>query len=394
MMSPHVTLIVKLTNACNMRCHYCFIEPSVLHKKMQPETARLVIRSFLDSNYFQSVDFVWHGGEPLLRGRKFFEMLVREQKSRPTRVSYTNSIQTNATELSDGMVDFLTEHQFQIGLSLDGPTTLTDEARRMRSKVDRRSAYEVTVDAAKRLQQRGRSAGAIVVVNRNNVNEPEAIYSDFSQRGIYMKIIPLTRSGLAATVYGDGLEVNAEEYGGFLIRMFDLWFDDPKRAIKIDPFAQHISRILGVNVAHSCFFTRSCHHHFLGISPDGEVFPCGMFQGEPSFKYGDIHEMDMASVGDAALFKALDEREEKVLNQCGECAFLDLCYSGCMFHSLKDSKVMDEKDYFCASYRMYFEHALRRLHADLSRATQLAVTALAQGPALRTSARRTVSSSE
>ncbi|MGO9419283.1 radical SAM protein, partial [Roseiarcus sp.] len=186
MMSPHITLIVKLTNACNMQCHYCFIEPWVFHNKMKPETARLVIRSFLDSNYFQSVDFVWHGGEPLLRGRKFFEMLIGEQKSRPTRVSYTNSIQTNATELSDDMVDFLTANQFQIGLSLDGPTTLTDEARRMRSKVDRRSAYEVTVDAAKRLQQRGGGAGAIVVVNRNNVNEPEAIYRDFSERRIHM----------------------------------------------------------------------------------------------------------------------------------------------------------------------------------------------------------------
>jgi radical SAM protein with 4Fe4S-binding SPASM domain len=37
--------------------------------------------------------------------------------------------------------------------------------------------------------------------------------------------------------------------------------------------------------------------------------------------------------------------EKKVLQDCAKCAFFDLCYSGCMFHSLKDSKVLAEKDY-------------------------------------------------
>jgi hypothetical protein len=41
-----------------------------------------------------------------------------------------------------------------------------------------------------------------------------------------------------------------------------------------------------------------------------------------------------------------------------------------MFHSLKDSKILAEKDYYCAGYKMYFEHALRRVHADLVRATR------------------------
>jgi sulfatase maturation enzyme AslB (radical SAM superfamily) len=72
-MSREIALIVKVTNACNMACRYCFIEPSVFHKTMVNETARYVVRVFLDSDWFDSVHFVWHGGEPLLRGRRFFE---------------------------------------------------------------------------------------------------------------------------------------------------------------------------------------------------------------------------------------------------------------------------------------------------------------------------------
>src|SRR5262249_45015880 len=112
MMSPTVTLIIKVTNACDMRCRYCFIEPSIFHKTMKIETARRVVRAFLDSSYFQNVHFVWHGGEPLLRGRGFFEQILAEQQARPTRVVYTNATQTNGTHLDDEMMDFLLANDF------------------------------------------------------------------------------------------------------------------------------------------------------------------------------------------------------------------------------------------------------------------------------------------
>jgi hypothetical protein len=46
---------------------------------------------------------------------------------------------------------------------------------------------------------------------------------------------------------------------------------------------------------------------------------------------------------------------------------LELCYGGCMFHSLKNGNRFEEKDYYCAGYKMYFEHMLTRMHNDVSR---------------------------
>lgn len=390
-MSPDVTVIVKVTNACDMKCSYCFIEPSVFHKTMRDETARRVVHAFLDSDYFRSVNFVWHGGEPLLRGRRFFERVFAEQQSCDTRVTFTNSTQTNATHLDDVMLDFLLANGVGIGLSLDGPVPVNDESRRSRRRLPMLpdaepggcdadtggcgsgsgsgfSAHRTTTDAARRLQDRGQGAAAIVTVNRNNVDQPEAVYRELKDRRIHMKINPLTRSGLADTPLGADLGVTDVEYGEFLVRMFDAWFDDPQPAISIDPFGQHIARIVGDQVAHNCFYTLSCHRFFLGVSPDGDLFPCGMFQGEPSFRYGNIRDMEPEDVARTMLFGDIDAREQKVLEDCSRCAFFDLCYSGCMFHSLKDSKVLAEKDYYCAGYKMYFEHVLRRVHADLVRA--------------------------
>jgi uncharacterized protein len=396
-MSPDVTVIVKVTNACDMKCSYCFIEPSVFHKTMRDETAARVVRAFLDSDHFRSVNFVWHGGEPLLRGRRFYERVFAEQRSQPTGVAFTNATQTNATHLDDAMLDFLLANGVGIGLSLDGPAPANDGSRRHRRRLPMLaetdgegggcgtagghggqgghgghgfSAHDTTVDAARRLQERGHGAAAIVTVNRNNVDRPEAVYQEFSTRGIHMKINPLTRSGLADTPLGADLGVTDLEYGGFLVRMFDAWFDDPEPAITIDPLGQHVARIVGHQVAHNCFYTMSCHRFFLGVSPDGDLFPCGMFQGEPSFRYGNIHEMGPEDVARTVLFGDIDAREQKVLEDCSGCAFFDLCYSGCMFHSLKDSKVLAEKDYYCAGYKLYFEHVLRRVHADLVRAVR------------------------
>jgi uncharacterized protein len=381
MLSRNITLIIKVTNACDMKCSYCFIEPSVFHKTMKSETAHRIVHAFLDSGFFESVHFVWHGGEPLLRGRRFFERIFDEQRACVNRVAYTNSTQTNATHLDDDMLDFLLANEVSIGLSLDGPEALTDASRRSRrtlpllAKDDtcgngRRGAHSTTVDAARRIQARGREAAAIVTVNRNNVAHPESVYEEFKSRRIHMKLNPLTRSGLADTPVGADLSITAEQYGEFLIRMFDVWFEDAERAISIEPFGQHISRILGIAVTHSCFYTLSCHRFFLGISPDGDLFPCGMFQGEPSFRYGNIYEIEPEQVAQTVLFGTIEAREKKVLEDCAKCAFFDLCYSGCMFHSLKDSKVLEEKDYYCAGYKMYFEHVLRRIHSNLTLATQ------------------------
>ena len=143
MISPDVTLIIKVTNACNMRCRYCFIEPSVFHKTMNVDTAQRVVRAFLDSSYFKSVQFVWHGGEPLLRGRRFFERILEEQRRRPTHVTFGNSTQTNATRLDDEMMDFLLGNGFGIGLSMDGSAAINDNSRQLRMVDNPQSSHAV-----------------------------------------------------------------------------------------------------------------------------------------------------------------------------------------------------------------------------------------------------------
>lgn len=362
-----ISLIVKATNACNMHCRYCFIEPHVFHKSMKIATARKLVRGFLDSTYFDDVRFVWHGGEPLLRGKRFFEAVVAEQRAKQSRVSYSNALQTNASLLDDVLLEFLLQNDFRLGFSLDGPAELSDAQRPFRGR-EPQSAHAITVAAMEKLQQRQLSAGGIVVVNAANVDHPERIYREFKDRKFNMRVNPLMKAGLA-NIDGTELGITAEQYGHFLVRLFDLWFDDPDPGIGIDPFNSHIRRLLDVpGASYDCQFMQSCHHGFIGISPEGDLYPCGLFQGEAAFRYGNIDELAPEDIPATALFGRIEQRERNVLDGCSQCAFFDLCYGGCMYHSLKNGNRFEAKDYFCAGYKMYFTHMVERVHGDLSRA--------------------------
>lgn len=371
-MDRNIQLIIKVTNSCNMSCKYCYIEPEVFHKQMEPATARRVVRTFLDSDYFKRVSFVWHGGEPLLRGRAFFEEVLAEQRTLPTKVKFENSIQTNATLLDDNILEFLVSNTFHIGMSMDGPSALSNLTRPYRSTGKREdSPANAVLSTAQKLHSRKIAAGAIVVVSASNIDYPEEIYRSYRAENIHMKITPLMNCGHSVENGVVELGITARQYGEFMIRLFDTWYDDRETTISIDPFSRLLTQMLGYpKVPCSCVFSRDCHHSFIGIAPDGEMFPCGLFQGETQFRYGNIADLRPEDIPNTAVFKSLEDREKKILADCAGCAFYTLCFGGCMFNSLKNAQHFYEKDYYCESYRMYFSHLLERLHADLSFAAQ------------------------
>ncbi len=80
-LSIMVPIIKIVGDFCNLRCQYCFYNvrdqstPHVMSDKM--------LEKFISEymNLFNSyLFFIWHGGEPLLAGREFFERAVAFQE--------------------------------------------------------------------------------------------------------------------------------------------------------------------------------------------------------------------------------------------------------------------------------------------------------------------------
>jgi uncharacterized protein len=72
------------------------------------------------------VTIAWQGGEPTLMGStSSVAVEIAERVKRPG-VRLEHTIQTNGTLLTEEWIDFLAEHRFLVGLSIDGPRELHD----------------------------------------------------------------------------------------------------------------------------------------------------------------------------------------------------------------------------------------------------------------------------
>ena len=123
-------VIVKVTLDCNIRCKYCYVQRNRGYEGqdhiMSRNTLKMLmirISDYLKNNpNIDQFTFYWHGGEPLLAGRAFFEECFRlQQEYIPKNISLINTISTNGILLDKEWINMIKKIGFAICLSLDGP---------------------------------------------------------------------------------------------------------------------------------------------------------------------------------------------------------------------------------------------------------------------------------
>ncbi len=130
-------LLAKPTGAvCNLDCAYCFfLSKEMLYPgsrfRMADELLETYLRQLIDAHGgVPEVQVAWQGGEPTLMGLEFFRRSV-EIANRYLRLGQraVYSIQTNGTLIDDEWAAFFMEHDFLVGISIDGPRELHDTYR-------------------------------------------------------------------------------------------------------------------------------------------------------------------------------------------------------------------------------------------------------------------------
>ncbi|HXX78964.1 MAG TPA: radical SAM protein, partial [Ktedonobacteraceae bacterium] len=120
---------------CNLDCTYCFfLSKEKLYPnssfRMSDDLLETYIRQVIESQRVLEVTIAWQGGEPTLMGLDFFKRSIEYVKkyARPG-VTVQHTMQTNGILLNDAWCDLFHEHNFLIGLSLDGPQKMHDTYR-------------------------------------------------------------------------------------------------------------------------------------------------------------------------------------------------------------------------------------------------------------------------
>ena len=196
---------------CNLDCTYCYyLEKENLYPpdeqfRMSEEVLEDYVRQYIASQDAPEVVFAWQGGEPTLLGVDFFRKAVGFQQKYAAGKRVSNALQTNGTLLDDEWGPFLAEHQFLIGLSVDGPAELHDAYR-----VDKRGrpTFDQVMRGLEVLKRHGVEFNTLTVVNRKNSQDPLAVYRFLKDIGSgFIRFIPLVERTADANARRIGLDL-------------------------------------------------------------------------------------------------------------------------------------------------------------------------------------------
>jgi len=378
---PAFHLLAKPTGAiCNLDCKYCFfLAKEQLYPnskfRMSDDLLETYIQQLLESHQTPEVTIAWQGGEPTLMGLSFFQRsieLVEKHKKPGQQVSHT--IQTNGTRLDDNWGRFFKEHNFLIGLSIDGPQHLHDTYR-----VDKRGrgSFEQVMEGWKTLKKYKVDVNILCTVNAANGDLPLEVYRFFRDElgAEFIQFIPIiervNENGSTLIQAGNQVterSVKPDQFGQFLIGVFDEWVRRDVGKVFIQHFDAALANWVEVQPG-VCIFSKTCGNA-LALEHNGDLYSCDHFV-EPDYKLGNIHQTPMIELIASERQRQFGQDKLDTLPQyCRDCEVRFACNGGCpknRFIETPDGQ--PGLNYLCAGYKAFFTHIDKpmKMMADLLR---------------------------
>lgn len=308
----------------------------------------------------------YQGGEPTLIGLPFYQKSVELQKKyRTNRLVIHNAIQTNGICLDEEWARFFAENHFLVGLSLDG-TRETHNAYRKDS--DGKNTFDHVLQTARMLEQYGVDYNILTVVHAQTVGNAEKIYRFYQRCGFrYLQFIPCL-DPLGERPGSREYSLSPKAYGGFLKRLFDLWYRDlhTPRAVSIREFENYIQILLGYP-PESCSMRGQCGVQYV-VESDGSVYPCDFYVLE-RYRLGNLCEDTFAELEKKREQLGFLEEAREPDPACKSCQYFFLCRGGCKRYREPFRQGSYQRNVFCEAYQDFFSYTLERM---MSLARQLA----------------------
>lgn len=364
-------------SACNLDCEYCFFlkkwklyPGSKFH--MSDAVHDAYITQLFAAHRVPRVTVAWQGGEPTLMGLDFFRRSVDFQKAhaKPGTV-IENTFQTNGILLDDEWCRFFYENNFLVGLSLDGPRALHDTYRKDKAG---RGTFERVMKALRLLQAHNVEFNILCTVNSKNADYPLEVYRFFRDeaRIPYLQFIPIVERD-NDTGYQEGSRVTdrsvkPEQYGRFLVEIFDEWVrKDVGRSFVLN-FDGALAGWLGM-AGSVCIFGPTCGLG-MALEDNGDLYSCDHFV-EPKHFLGNILETPMAEIiASDKQRKFGQDKRDTLPRYCRQCDFLFACNGECPKNRFVEAPGGEPGlNYLCPAYRTFFRHAdpLMKVMAELIR---------------------------
>jgi uncharacterized protein len=359
-----LTLLIKPASGnCNLRCRYCFYADIVDLRKeknkeiMSLETLEKIVHSAL-SESTEMCMFGFQGGEPTLMGIDFYKDFIRlEKRYNTNHTTILHSLQTNGLSLDDTWCAFLAENNFLVGISIDGPKFPHDMLRVDGNGV---GTHSRCLQAARLLTKHKAEFNVLTVVTRHLARHPGKVYQYYKKQGFrHLQFIPCL-DRLDETAASHVYSPDNNEYGDFLHRLFDLWYEDFDKGnyFSIRNFDNFIYMLAGFP-PENCAASGLC-----SISPvieaDGSVYPCDFYALDP-YRMGNVHTHSFAEMLSNDVAKNFIAPSRSIHPKCKTCSYYPVCRNGCLRERISGADDQPGQNRYCAAYRQFFQYAMPRM---------------------------------
>lgn len=313
-----------ITEDCNLRCDYCFVEGKNPSHAMSPETARKAIDFlFAESRGEKRLSLFFMGGEPFLA----FDLMrttveYAEQRAKRCEKTVDFSVTTNGTLFAEEILAYCAQHRISFLLSLDGARESHD---RHRKTVSGKGSFDRIMRWLPRMKQHQPYMGARVTVHPDAVHELLDNIRFLADQGINHFII-----GPAS-----GLEWSGEELETYEAQMKAVVDFYKEKKAQDAPLQFDLLRQLDNLYDSRGIWGCQAGRHSITIAANGDIYPCSKMLGLNEL--GGIYRLGDLEKG----ITDLDARSELVgmwpkrRTRCMTCDLADACAGGCFANNYK-----------------------------------------------------------
>lgn len=342
-----ITVIVKTSNSCNIKCSYCYVNHCTSSSSISINNLPKLIENCCKG--FSLVQFVWLGGEPLLMGLPYYEAANEIQNYyRKKGTTIHNSLQTNGTLLNDDFLSFFKKNHFGVGISFDAPYETQIQTRTtLFSENEWFSLF-------KKIKNYGMQLSFLCVVTENNLHKANEILKFFEKANAnHFSLHP----EIIFKNLNDSEQLNNSLFELFKT-VFDLWMQQKSNIIStIDPLSTMISNLNG-NVR-LCTFSSKCAKGLISINPNGIVIPCSSLDISEYYFDTILKDKSLIEILQSQSVQNFRNNLIKTINEnCKDCKYVSICRNGCKSISYWASQTRYP---LCTAYKKTYDYLLNQI---------------------------------
>lgn len=357
-------VIVKLAARCNIKCDYCywFRDQTVYQKPklLLPKVQQFFIEkltSYIEQYNIKQFSIVFHGGEPLLFGKKQLTAFCEQINHVATLTScgIDIAITTNGILIDNEWCDIFKQHQINIAISLDGDQEMHDASRK---DFQGQGTYKRVINALNIL--------------RNNKIEPGILgvclpqYDPENLLNVFVNELKISSFDILIPDYTheDVVPSIAEYY----CKIFDLWYDKYAALnVEIRIFKSIIDSLLGSTpiidkMGYSPLTT-------LVLMPDGTLEANDTLKvinhGFTTSQFN-IFDHSLDSIVKDSIWREAFESSTNLASPCQICNFKLACGGGSLGSRWSNTNRFNNPSVYCDDLKHILQHITAKIITDLN----------------------------